>query len=104
MARSVGETDGRISLLFRINQILIPIFCLLFSVVFVPWATFLTKNVILNTEFRTIGDRWTRDMAEASIANMKQWHHEDIEASQPPGWLIDRVKENTIAIERLESR
>ena len=104
MAKTVGETNGRISWLFRINQMLIPVFCFFFTVVFVPWATFITKNVILNTDARTMGDRWTKDMDERSVSEMKQWHHDDIANTMPAPWLVKIVDANTAAIDRLENK
>lgn len=104
MTRSVGETNGRISWLFRINQVLIPVFCLLFSVVFVPWATFVTKNVILNTGFREEGDRWTKAQDETAMALIKEWHHTDIKNTLPPPWLVQKVEKNSADIDRLENR
>jgi hypothetical protein len=73
--QTVGELNGSNSFWFRLSIRIIPAMFLML----ISWGVWVTPQVILNTEQRERGPRFTPADAEKMKSEIKDWHHLDIE-------------------------
>lgn len=72
-AKSIGELNGWNAVLFQFMLRTWPAILALMA-----WLTYETT---LNSAFRKSGPRFTPSDNRAAIAELKEWHHQDLESS-----------------------
>ena len=87
MSKTVGELNGVNAALFRLNMALIPI---MFTLL-ITWGAWVTASLFQLKAFADVGDRWTRDMDRATMAENWERHRQDVEKmKQELHGMIDR--------------
>lgn len=66
----IGQMNGWWGMLLRFMLITYPLV--------LSWSGWITTSTVLNNEFRERGDRFTGVPGCTSVADMKDWHHEDL--------------------------
>lgn len=72
---SIGELNGWNSFWFKLSIRLIPALTLLV----ISWGIWITPQIILNTEARLRGPRFTPTDARDMELAIKEWHKQDID-------------------------
>ena len=72
---SIGSLNSTNVFWFKISIRIIPAMFLMV----VSWAIWITPQVILNSESRSQGGRFTASDAAAMASDIKIWHREDVE-------------------------
>lgn len=68
----IGQMNGWWGMLLRFMLATYPII--------LSWGVWVTTSTVLNNEFRGRGDRFTGTPGCSSVADLKDWHHDDVHA------------------------
>ena len=109
--RSIGELNGKWSLLFRamlsLGAVLLP-FIVVLNVWFVTAIYDIKlKQIEINARFDAViakGPFYTREMARSDNLQLRENIIREIKNEHPPEWLTKQIQENTKDIHLIEQR
>lgn len=103
-AKPIGELNGRWALLFKVTQVIIPIFILAISGIGIPWCVWVTKQLNEHTVAIITAQKWqeAHPTTEANRAeNLRMLVKAEI-AAEITSKLSDKIEAMNLNIIRLQ--